>query len=152
MVAFARCMREHGIDMPDPTGEGGLVMRKDDDHGPDPDSEQFQQAEQACDHHLATLGRGKAGSGAGRERPGAPAAGRGRRRRGGAGRGGLVDEARAGGEGGGQATGGEVATTTAAVTRRDLRAQEEVDGTLGYGRPGWWPTSARAPSPCPPRG
>ncbi|HJW62151.1 MAG TPA: peptidoglycan-binding protein, partial [Actinomycetes bacterium] len=40
--------------------------------------------------------------------------------------------ARAGSEGG-QATGGEVAATTAEVTRRDLRAQEEVDGTLGYG-------------------
>ena len=61
MVAFARCMREHGIDMPDPTGDG-LVMRKDDDRGPDPSSEQFQEAEKACDHHLATLGRGKAGS------------------------------------------------------------------------------------------
>ena len=61
MVAFARCMREHGIDMPDPTGDG-LVMRKDDDRGPDPSSKQFQEAEKACDHHLATLGRGKAGS------------------------------------------------------------------------------------------
>jgi hypothetical protein len=64
MVAFARCMREHGIDMPDPTGEGGLVMRKDDDKGgPDPDSEKFQQAEQACDHHLANLGRDRRESG-----------------------------------------------------------------------------------------
>ena len=61
MVAFARCMREHGIDMPDPTGDG-LVIRKDDDGGPDPSSEQFQAAEKACDHHLATLGRGKASS------------------------------------------------------------------------------------------
>jgi hypothetical protein len=61
MVAFARCMREHGIDMPDPAGDG-LVMRKDDGRGPDPSSEQFQAAEKACDHHLATLGRGKAGS------------------------------------------------------------------------------------------
>jgi hypothetical protein len=61
MVAFARCMREHGIDMPDPTGDG-LVMRRDDDGGPDPSSEQFQEAEKACDHHLATLGRGKASS------------------------------------------------------------------------------------------
>jgi peptidoglycan hydrolase-like protein with peptidoglycan-binding domain len=34
---------------------------------------------------------------------------------------------------GGQGSGGEVATTTAEVTRRTLRAQEEVDGTLGYG-------------------
>jgi hypothetical protein len=41
--------------------------------------------------------------------------------------------ARAGSQGGGQDAGGEVATTTAEVTRRDLRAQEEVDGTLGYG-------------------
>jgi peptidoglycan hydrolase-like protein with peptidoglycan-binding domain len=33
----------------------------------------------------------------------------------------------------GDQDGGEVATATAAVTRRDLRATEEVDGTLGYG-------------------
>jgi peptidoglycan hydrolase-like protein with peptidoglycan-binding domain len=40
--------------------------------------------------------------------------------------------ARAGGQAG-EGSGGEVATTTAEVTRRTLRAQEEVDGTLGYG-------------------
>jgi peptidoglycan hydrolase-like protein with peptidoglycan-binding domain len=40
--------------------------------------------------------------------------------------------ARAGSQAGDQ-DGGEVATATAEVTRRDLRAQEEVDGTLGYG-------------------
>jgi hypothetical protein len=62
MVAFARCMREHGIDMPDPTGDG-LMLRRDGDQGPDPDSEKFQQAEQACDHHLANLGRGRRESG-----------------------------------------------------------------------------------------
>jgi hypothetical protein len=64
MVAFARCMREHGIDMPDPTGDG-LVLRRDDGGrggGPDPSSEKFREAEKACDHHLATLGRGKAGT------------------------------------------------------------------------------------------
>ena len=33
----------------------------------------------------------------------------------------------------GDQDGGEVATATAAVARRDLRATEEVDGTLGYG-------------------
>ena len=62
--------------------------------------------------------------------------------------------ARAGERDGGQATGGEVATATAEVTRRDLRAQEEVDGTLGYGeaRAGGQP-GARAPSPrCPSEG
>ncbi|MDP9208624.1 MAG: hypothetical protein M3O65_09035 [Actinomycetota bacterium] len=55
MVSFARCMRQHGVDMPDPTGDG-LLMRRDQG-GPDPESEEFQQAEKACDHHLADLGR-----------------------------------------------------------------------------------------------
>ena len=64
MVAFARCMREHGIDMPDPTGDG-VVMRRDDKGGPDPESEAFKAAEQACDHHLANLGRTKEDSGGG---------------------------------------------------------------------------------------
>jgi peptidoglycan hydrolase-like protein with peptidoglycan-binding domain len=41
--------------------------------------------------------------------------------------------ARPGAAAGGRDDGGEVATATAPVTRRDLRAQEEVDGTLGYG-------------------
>jgi peptidoglycan hydrolase-like protein with peptidoglycan-binding domain len=41
--------------------------------------------------------------------------------------------ARAGSEDDGRDGGGEVATTTAEATTRTLRAQEEVDGTLGYG-------------------
>jgi hypothetical protein len=61
MVSFARCMREHGVDMPDPTGDG-LLMRRGAG-GPDPESEEFQQAEKACDHHLAELGRPEGGSG-----------------------------------------------------------------------------------------
>jgi hypothetical protein len=64
MVAFARCMREHGIDMPDPTGDGGLVMRREAG-GPDPDSEEFQEAEKACQHHLGNLGRGRREAGDG---------------------------------------------------------------------------------------
>ncbi len=56
MVDFARCMREHGIDMPDPTGDG-LVMRKDKGGRPAPESEAFQEAEKACEHHLAGLGK-----------------------------------------------------------------------------------------------
>jgi hypothetical protein len=56
MVAFARCMREHGIDMPDPTGDG-LRVRRDGDGGPDPESAEFQEAEKACNHHLAELRR-----------------------------------------------------------------------------------------------
>jgi hypothetical protein len=61
MVSFARCMREHGVDMPDPTGDG-LLMRRGGG-GPDPESEEFQQAEKACDHHLAELGRPEGESG-----------------------------------------------------------------------------------------
>jgi hypothetical protein len=64
MVAFARCMRQHGIDMPDPTGDG-LVMRRDGERGPDPESEEFQAAERACDHHLSNLRRPGAESGGG---------------------------------------------------------------------------------------
>jgi hypothetical protein len=64
MVAFARCMREHGIDMPDPTGDG-LLMRRDGDDGPDPSSARFREAEQACDHHLANLGRARDEAGGG---------------------------------------------------------------------------------------
>jgi hypothetical protein len=52
MLAFARCMREHGIDMPDPTGNGLLFNSK---RGPDPSSSKFREAERACDHHLAGL-------------------------------------------------------------------------------------------------
>jgi hypothetical protein len=64
MVAFARCMREHGIDMPDPTGDG-LLLRRDGKDGPDPSSAEFQEAERACDHHLATLGRPERATGGG---------------------------------------------------------------------------------------
>ena len=52
MVAYARCMRGQGIDMPDPTGEG-MLLRKGE--GPDPTSEEFQQADKACNHHLASI-------------------------------------------------------------------------------------------------
>jgi hypothetical protein len=62
MVAFAQCMREHGIDMPDPTGDGLTVRRKGED-GPDPDSKEFQEAERACNHHLGNLRRGESGGG-----------------------------------------------------------------------------------------
>jgi hypothetical protein len=56
MLAFARCMREHGIDMPDPTGNG-LSFNSKGKRDPDPTSSKFKEAERACDHHLADLGR-----------------------------------------------------------------------------------------------
>jgi hypothetical protein len=51
-LAFAECMREHGIDMPDP-GNGGFVIRPGSDADVvDPRSEEFQAAEAACREHL----------------------------------------------------------------------------------------------------
>ena len=59
---FARCMREHGVDVPDPSaGEGGMVMI-----GPGPGEVQagtaisgppagFQEADKACRHFLEGL-------------------------------------------------------------------------------------------------
>jgi hypothetical protein len=61
MVDYARCMREHGVDMPDPTDGGGLVIRKragqGKGDGPDPESPKFQAADRACVHHLNAIGK-----------------------------------------------------------------------------------------------
>lgn len=60
ILAFARCMREHGVDMPDPdfSNGGGFVQVG----GPgskdtlDPGGEKFQAAQQACDSLLPGVG------------------------------------------------------------------------------------------------
>jgi hypothetical protein len=71
MLDFARCMREHGIDMPDPqfaeAGSGGGVAFRigrpggedDGEQGTliDLDSEAFQEAQQACNEHLQGVAR-----------------------------------------------------------------------------------------------
>ena len=58
MVAFARCMRAEGVDVPDPTAEGGLVFRAEPGAGgPNPRSPAFKRAEGECRHHLADLER-----------------------------------------------------------------------------------------------
>jgi hypothetical protein len=43
MVAFARCMRQHGINMPDPKPDGTVDMRR-----VNPDDPKFKAAERAC--------------------------------------------------------------------------------------------------------
>jgi hypothetical protein len=52
LLAFARCMREHGIDFPDPQFEdGGKVMIGGGANGApafDPSSKKFQDAQEAC--------------------------------------------------------------------------------------------------------
>ena len=46
-IAFARCMREHGVDMPDPDfSKGGAQIRIGE--GFNPGSEAFQAAQKAC--------------------------------------------------------------------------------------------------------
>ena len=45
-LAFAECMREHGIDMPDP--EGGELIFEQGKGDFDPESDEYQAAEQEC--------------------------------------------------------------------------------------------------------
>jgi hypothetical protein len=54
MLAFARCMREHGVNIPDPTrsGEGGGFRFRSGARGPDPSSAKFREAERACQRFL----------------------------------------------------------------------------------------------------
>jgi hypothetical protein len=67
LVAFAQCMREHGVDMPDPTvdGKGGIMFKSNagsgdskpnvTTNGIDPESETFKAAQDACGSILGTL-------------------------------------------------------------------------------------------------
>jgi hypothetical protein len=64
MLAFAKCMREHGIDMPDPTfdGDGRVAIRAERDDAADSgastgpafdfESDEFQAAQKACGDKL----------------------------------------------------------------------------------------------------
>jgi hypothetical protein len=63
MVEFAGCMREHGIDMPDPQADGGIMIQRNDngtvtngDNQIDPSSPEFQAAEEACRPILGDFG------------------------------------------------------------------------------------------------
>ena len=49
MLAFARCMRDHGVEMPDPQSGGGIVAKVGE--GADPRSPEFQAAEKDCRKH-----------------------------------------------------------------------------------------------------
>ncbi|HEX2275226.1 MAG TPA: hypothetical protein VHG90_15265, partial [Acidimicrobiales bacterium] len=66
---FARCMREHGVDMPDPTFEDNGMVKFEARQGGGGEVEQageldatFGEAERACRHHLAgVMGNGPDG-------------------------------------------------------------------------------------------
>jgi hypothetical protein len=69
-LAYARCMREHGVDMPDPKfGSGGTTFqlggpgKKGGTTGPNPDSPAFKRADQACHSKLAAIEKGGPGGG-----------------------------------------------------------------------------------------
>jgi len=48
-VEFTECMRENGVDMPDPeAGGGGFRMEAGEEGGIDPNSEEFQAASEEC--------------------------------------------------------------------------------------------------------
>ena len=70
LLAFTRCMREHGIDMPDPQSNG-MVFNEEEGSGPDfdPNSDEFQEAQEACGDLLPgkiqVNGSGPGGGGAG---------------------------------------------------------------------------------------
>lgn len=56
MVEFAQCMRDHGIDMPDPEGGNGFIKIAPGSGRADPDDEEFQEAEEACSDKLPQKG------------------------------------------------------------------------------------------------
>jgi hypothetical protein len=56
---FAKCMREHGIDMPDPQfEEGGRVTQQLGPGGIDPNDPKFQEAQEACAEESGLPGPG----------------------------------------------------------------------------------------------
>ena len=71
LTKFAQCMRDHGIPMQDPKTSGGGVQITTGGQGAggegavDPNSDQFQQAQQACQHLMPSQMRQKTGSSSG---------------------------------------------------------------------------------------
>ena len=53
MLAFARCMREHGVEVPDPQPGGGIVAEVGE--SPDPESPEFRGAEKECRKHTEAM-------------------------------------------------------------------------------------------------
>jgi hypothetical protein len=49
MVAYARCMRQHGVNLPDPKPGGGIDASGE--AGVDPNSPKFKAADQACQQY-----------------------------------------------------------------------------------------------------
>jgi hypothetical protein len=56
LLDYAQCMRDHGVDMPDPQisedGSGGILIEQREGSGMDPESEEFQAAQKECESIL----------------------------------------------------------------------------------------------------
>ena len=59
-LRFARCMRQHGIDVPDPGADGGIQIRRSG-----PDDPRFKAAQQACQQYAPDGGKGQTVTGGG---------------------------------------------------------------------------------------
>jgi hypothetical protein len=53
MLAHAQCMRDHGVDVPDPQFDGGRVTQRGPDESVAP--EKLKEAEEACEKHLEAV-------------------------------------------------------------------------------------------------
>jgi hypothetical protein len=52
MLDFTKCMREHGINMPDPDPNGGVGIKITPGSGINPDDPKFQSALEACRQYM----------------------------------------------------------------------------------------------------
>jgi hypothetical protein len=51
-LKFAQCMRQHGVDVPDPQAGSGGIQIQAGQNGVDPQSQTFQDAQSACQHFM----------------------------------------------------------------------------------------------------
>jgi hypothetical protein len=58
MLEFARCMREHGVDMPDPGTQGRGRITFGARAGDEEQVEEFEEAQEACRQYLQAAGPG----------------------------------------------------------------------------------------------
>ncbi|HXA28402.1 MAG TPA: hypothetical protein VN193_06610 [Candidatus Angelobacter sp.] len=73
-LKFAQCMRQHGVDMPDPKQQGSGGIMQAAPSGVDPSSKTFQDAQNACQQYFGPPG-GKGGPGPSTQIQGGPGGG-----------------------------------------------------------------------------
>jgi hypothetical protein len=63
-LKFSQCMRQHGVDMPDPKQEnGGISISQSGPASVDPSSKTFKDGQQACQQYFGPPGGAKGGEG-----------------------------------------------------------------------------------------